>query len=125
VIAPPDIGQKPDAHLVGAVEVLEDEQRRTPLADDRQQSAHRLEQPEVLLASGLVRGDSVAELGEQADQLAPPDLGQGVEDARRIEQAAPADGVDPGSEGQQLLALERAPEQDVAPALERLRGELG
>ena len=114
--------QQPDAHLIGPVQVLEDQEQRPRPAEARQELSHALEDFEIVGRPGI--GAAGIQLGQQARQLASAGRGEVRESADLLRDAPGAKRIHPRAEGQDLLAFVTPPEQDVALPVGGFRGQL-
>ena len=103
------VGKKAQAHLVGPVDVLQDEYERLPASQVLDELGDGLEEPELVLGYRVERDRRLVQFGEESGQLRPPDRAQSSEPIAVENDARRPKGVDRRAEREQLLGL-------VAPA---------
>ncbi len=113
--------EQADRHLVGPVQVFEQDHDRLSRGQPADQPGDALEQPDHVLARR--RGPGHADFGQQRRQLASPGLGQRAERLLVRSHLPAAKRIDPRRQGQHLLVLVAATEEHPGPAPERLGGQ--
>ena len=109
VEAAADEREEPDAHVVGPVEVLQEEDDRLPLGEAREEGPDGLEKGPVV--RGVDRRRRARDLGDEPGQLAPPAREESLENRQVVGDAPAPEGVHPWREGQDLLGLPGAADE--------------
>jgi hypothetical protein len=124
-VSPPEEWKEAETHLVGPVEILEDQQYRSPQGKMPDELRHALEELAVVhrVLRGPVAGN--AQLGEKACQLGPPRRVEALDRFRISVDVPGTQGVDPWGERQDLLGFVTASHEDTASTCHRLGGDLG
>ena len=122
--APPREGQEPEAHLIGPVEVLEDQDGGLHEGHSLQELSHGLEELGGI-GGGGARRRAGRDLGEQPGQLRAPDRTEAVERLAVGGETAGAQDIDPRPEREHLFRLEAPAEQDARALAAGLGDQLG
>ena len=119
----PDECEQPEAHVVGPVHVLEQEQQGGSCGGGLEQSRHALEEPtRVVACGGQLRAD---EFGKEARQLGAPDRLQLVQHPLVEHRPSGAERVSPRAERQDLLARVAPAHQNAHAGPRPVPGQFG
>ena len=122
--APACEGQEPEAHLIGPVEVLEDQDGGLSEGHSLQELSHGLEELGGI-GGGGARRRAGRDLGEQPGQLRAPDRTEPVERLAVGGETTGAQDIDPRPEREHLFRLEAPAEQDARAFAAGLGDQLG
>ena len=122
--APPCESQEPEAHLIGPVEVLEDQDGGLSESHSLQELSHGLEELGGI-GGGGARRRAGRDLGEQPGQLRAPDRTEPVERLAVGGETTGAQDIDPRPEREHLFRLEAPAEQDARAFAAGLGDQLG
>src|SRR5262245_53344481 len=96
------VGEEPDAHVVGQMHILQDQDKRARGGEVGEEMHDGLEEVPLVWPDGLWRGGT--ELGHQSSELGAPHALEAVE-RRGVFDMARAEGLHPRPERKDLLAL--------------------
>jgi len=117
--------EQPDAHVVGPVQILEDDQHGLARGEALEQAAHGLEEVPVVRRPGGGRSGRQRQLGKEPRQFRQPAGVDRIEHFLILVEAGPAQRIDPDAEGQHALPFIRPSSEDPQATLGRFGTQFG